>query len=77
MGYKLSTVKLNINFRMFSKLKGYQRLKEERTEDEEKKHQDYKDNWVKKGNGKGCYVNRGYSQEEKKKTIKSKCDNYF
>ena len=46
---------------MFSKFKGYQRLKEERTEDEEKKHQDYKDNWVKKGDGKG--VN---AQEEKK-----------
>ena len=54
---------MNINFRMFSKLKGYRRLKEERTEDEEKK---YKDNWVKKGDGKG--VNEGYAQEEKKKS---------
>ena len=53
---------------MFSKLKGYRRLKEEMTEDEEKKHQDYKDNWVKKGDGKGCSDNRGYSQEEKKKS---------
>ena len=50
---------------MFSKFKGYQRLKEERTEDEEKKYQDYKDNWVKKGDGQGVDV-----QEEKKK-----CDN--
>ena len=51
---------------MFSKFKGYRRLKEERTEDEEKKYQDYKDNWVKKGDGKGCKVNGGYSQDEKK-----------
>ena len=34
---------------MFSKLKGYRRLKEQ--EDEEKKYQEYKDNWVKKGGG--------------------------
>ena len=47
---------------MFSKFKGYRRLKEERTEDEEKKYQDYKDNWVKKGDGKGVDA-----QEEKKK----------
>ena len=67
MGYELSTVKLNINFRMFSKLKAYHRLKEEMTQDKEKKHQDYKDNWVQKGDGKGCYVNREYSQEETKK----------
>ena len=61
---------MNINFRMFSKWKGYRRLKEERTEDEEKKHQDYKDNWVKKGDGKG--VNEGYTQEEKKKSDNKK-----
>ena len=66
----MSAVKLN--FRMFAKLKGYKRLKEERTEDEEKKYQDYKDNWVKKGDGKGCYVNKGYAQEEKKKSDKKK-----
>ena len=52
---------------MFSKWKGYRRLKEERTEDEEKKYQDYKDNWTKKGDGKGCSVNGGFSQDEKKK----------
>ena len=46
---------------MFSKFKGYRRLKEERTEDEEKKYQDYKDNWVKKGDGQDVDV-----QEEKK-----------
>ena len=63
---------MNISFRMFSKWKGYRRLKEERTEDEEKKHQDYKDNWVKKGDGKGCYVNEGYAQEEKKKSDNKK-----
>ena len=50
---------------MFSKLKGYRRLKEERTEDEEKKYQDYKDNWVKKGDGKG-------EEEEKKKSDNKK-----
>ena len=50
---------------MFSKFKGYQRLKEERTEDEEKKYQDYKD---KKGDGKGCNVNGEYTQDEKKKS---------
>ena len=61
---------MNINFRMFSKLKGYRRLKEERTEDEEKKYKDYKDNWVKKGDGKG--VNEGYTQEEKKKSDNKK-----
>ena len=61
---------MNINFRMFSKLKGYRRLKEERTEDEEKKYKDYKDNWVKKGDGKG--VNEGYVQEEKKKSDNKK-----
>ena len=61
---------MNINFRMFSKLKGYRRLKEERTEDEEKKYKDYKDNWVKKGDGKG--VNEGYAQEEKKKSDNKK-----
>ena len=54
---------------MFSKFKGYRRLKEERTEDEEKKHQDYKDNWVKKGDGQG---NEGYTQEEKKKSDNKK-----
>ena len=53
---------------MFSKLRGYRRLKEEMTEDEERKHQDYKDNWIKKGDGKGCYGNGGYSQDEKKKS---------
>ena len=52
---------------MFAKLKGYKRLKEERTEDEEKKHQDYKDNWVKKGDGQGVDV-----QEEKKKSDNKK-----
>ena len=52
---------------MFSKFKGYRRLKEERTEDEKKKYQDYKDNWVKKGDGKG--VN---AQEEKKKSDNKK-----
>ena len=57
---------------MFSKFKGYRRLKEERTEDEEKKYQDYKDNWVKKGGGKGCYVNGGYTPEEKKKSDNKK-----
>ena len=57
---------------MFSKLKGYRRLKEERTEDEEKKHQDYKDNWIKKGDGKGCCANGGYSQDEKKKSDNTK-----
>ena len=57
---------------MFSKWKGYRRLKEEMTEDEEKKHQDYKDNWVKNGDGKGCYDNRGYAQEEKKKSDNEK-----
>ena len=51
---------------MFSNLKGYRRLKEERTEDEEKKYQEYKDNWVKKGDG--TYDNKGYTQEEKKNT---------
>ena len=51
---------------MFSKWKGYRRLKEERTEDEEKKYQDYKDNWTKKGGGKGGSLNGGYSQDEKK-----------
>ena len=61
---------MNINFRMFSKLKGYRRLKEERTEDEEKKYKDYKDNWVKKGDGKG--VNEGYIQDEKKKNDNKK-----
>ena len=61
---------MNINFRMFSKWKGYQRLKEERTEDEEQKYKDYKDNWVKKGDGKG--VNEGYTQEEKKKSDNKK-----
>ena len=66
----MSAVKLN--FRMFAKLKGYKRLKEERTEDEEKKYQDYKDNWVKKGDGKGCYVNGGYTPEEKKKSDNKK-----
>ena len=55
---------------MFSKFKGYRRLKEERTEDEEKKYKDYKDNWVKKGDGKG--VNEGYTQEEKKKSDNKK-----
>ena len=49
---------------MFSKWKGYRRLKEERTEEEEKKYQDYKDNWVKKADGKGCKVNGGYTQDE-------------
>ena len=53
-----------VNFRMFSKLKGYRRLKEQ--EDEEKKYQEYKDNWVKKGDG--TYDNKGYTQEEKKNT---------
>ena len=53
-------------FRMFSKWKGYRKLKEERTEDEEKKYQDYKDNWVKKADGKGCKANGGYTQDEKK-----------
>ena len=57
---------------MFSKWKGYRRLKEERTEDEEKKYQDYKDNWTKKGDGKGCSVNGGFSQEEKKKNENKK-----
>ena len=57
---------MNISFRMFSKFKGYRRLKEERTEDEEKKYQDYKDNWTKKGAGKGCSLNEGYSQDKKK-----------
>ena len=61
---------MNINFRMFSKWKGYRRLKEERTEDEEKKYKDYKDNWGKKGDGKG--VNEGYTQEEKKKSDNKK-----
>ena len=51
---------------MFSQWKGYRRLKEERTEDEEKKYQDYKDNWVKKADGKGCKANGGYTQDEKK-----------
>ena len=51
---------------MFSKWKGYRRLKEERTEDEEKKYQDYKDNWTKNGGGKGCSLNEGYSQDKKK-----------
>ena len=60
---------MNINFRMFSKWKGYRRLKEERTEDEEKKYKDYKDNWVKKGDGKGC---EGCTQEEKKKSDNKK-----
>ena len=55
---------------MFSKFKGYQRLKEERTEDEEKKYKDYKDNWGKKGDGKG--VNEGYTQDEKKKNDNKK-----
>ena len=55
---------------MFSKFKGYRRLKEERTEDEEKKYKDYKDNWGKKGDGKG--VNEGYTQEEKKKSDNKK-----
>ena len=54
---------------MFSKFKGYRRLKEERTEDEEKKYKDYKDNWVKKGDGKGC---EGCTQEEKKKSDNKK-----
>ena len=67
---KLVYCKMNINFRMFSKWKGYRRLKEERTEDEEKKYKDYKDNWVKKGDGKG--VNEGYVQEEKKKSDNKK-----
>ena len=67
---KLVYCKMNINFRMFSKWKGYRRLKEERTEDEEKKYKDYKDNWVKKGDGKG--VNEGYTQEEKKKSDNKK-----
>ena len=58
---------MNISFRMFSKFKGYRRLKEERTEDEEKKYQDYKDNWVKKGGGKGVDA-----QEEKKKSDSKK-----
>ena len=49
---------------MFSKLKGYRWLKEQ--EDEEKKYQEYKDNWVKKGDG--TYDNKGYTQEEKKNT---------
>ena len=66
---KLVYCKMNINFRMFSKLKGYRRLKEERTEDEEKKYKDYKDNWVKKGDGQG---NEGYTQEEKKKSDNKK-----
>ena len=48
---------------MFS---GYRRLKEQ--EDEEKKYQEYKDNWVKKGDG--TYDNKGYTQEEKKKDKK-------
>ena len=48
---------------MFSKLKGYRRLKEQK--DEEKKYQEYKDNWVKKGDG--TYDNKGYTQEEKYK----------
>ena len=61
---------MNINFRMFSKWKGYQRLKEERTEDEENKYKDYKDNWVKKVDGKG--VNEGYTQDEKKKNDNKK-----
>ena len=52
---------------MFSKFKGYRRLKEERTEDEEKKYQDYKDNWVKKRDGKGVDA-----QEEKKKSDNKK-----
>ena len=67
---KLNIVKIECCkkcFRMFSKFKGYRRLKEERTEDEEKKHQDYKDNWVKKGDGKGVNV-----QEEKKKSDNKK-----
>ena len=55
---------------MFSKFKGYRRLKEERTEDEEKKYKDYKDNWVKKGDGKG--VNEGYTQDEEKKNDNKK-----
>ena len=67
---KLVYCKMNINIRMFSKWKGYRRLKEERTEDEEKKYKDYKDNWVKKGDGKG--VNEGYVQEEKKKSDNKK-----
>ena len=50
---------------MFSKLKGYRRLKEQ--EDEEKKYQEYKDNWVKKGDGQGVDV-----QEEKKKSDNKK-----
>ena len=49
---------------MFSKLKGYRWLKEQ--EDEEKKYQEYKDNWVKKGDR--TYDNKGYTQEEKKNT---------
>ena len=51
---------------MFSKLKGYRRLKEQ--EDEEKKYQEYKDNWVKKGDG--TYDNKGYTK--KKIKIQSK-----
>ena len=50
---------------MFSKFKGYRRLKEESTEDEEKKYKDYKENWVQKGN-------EGYTQEEKKKSDNKK-----
>ena len=57
---------------MFSNFKGYRRLKGERTEDEERKHQDYKDNWIKKGDGKGCYGNEGCSQDEKKKSDDTK-----
>ena len=49
---------------MFSKLKGYRRLKEQ--EDEEKKYPEYKDNWVKKWDG--TYNNKVYTQEEKKNT---------
>ena len=55
---------------MFSKFKGYRRLKEERTEDEEKKYQDYKDNWVKKGDGQGG--NEEFVQEEEKKSDNKK-----
>ena len=42
---------------MFNKFKQhkqfqYQRLKEEKTEEEEKQHQNYEDNWTQKGDGK-------------------------
>ena len=33
---------------------------------------DYKDNWTKKADGKGCKVNEGYTQDERRMRIKSK-----